>query len=76
MLLYTLYDAPLIRTVNPDDKRETIVGFVDDTTRLVTRKDFDETHRVIKDMMGRKNGVFDWFKASNSPLEMNKLTIT
>ena len=43
-----------------DNANECIVGFVDDTTLLASSKDFDEAHGILKDMMERRNGVFEW----------------
>jgi len=48
---------------------------VDDTTLLASGRDLREAHGTLKKMMERKNGVFDWSKTYNSPLEMNKLTL-
>ena len=67
MLLYGLYNAPFIRIAKANETNECIVGSVDDTTILATGKNFDETYRTIKDMMKRKNGVFNWSRTYNSP---------
>ena len=72
MLLYVIYNAPLIRIANPNDPNECIVSFVDDTTLLARGKDFKKAHRIIKNMMECTNGVFEWSSTYNSPLEMNK----
>ena len=70
-----LYNAPLILSVDRDNPSERIIGFVDDTTLLASGKDLDETHSILKNMMERRNGVFDWSRTYNSPLEMNKLAL-
>src|SRR5258706_9376951 len=75
MLLYAIYNAPLIRVATNDNPKERIVGFVDDTTLLASGKNFEEAHSTLKDMMERKNGVFEWSQTFNSPLEMNKLAL-
>jgi len=75
MLLYAIYNAPLIRVANKNNPNECIVGFVDDTTLLASGKDFNKAHNVLKDMMERRNGVFEWSRNYNSPLEMNKLAL-
>src|SRR5258706_10749384 len=75
MLLYAIYNAPLIRVATNDDPKEQIVGFVDDTTLLASGKNFEEAHSTLKDMMERKNGVFEWSRTFNSPLEMDKLAL-
>ena len=75
MLLCAIYNAPLIRIASNTNTSECIVGFVDDTTLLASGKNFDEAHETIKDMMERPNGVFEWSRTYNSPLEMNKLAL-
>ena len=60
MLLYAIYNAPLIRVATNDNPSERIVGFVDDTTLLASGKNFEETHQTLKDMMERRNGVLEW----------------
>ena len=75
MLLYAIYNTPLIRSVDKGNPKEQIVGFVDDTTLIASGKDLDKTHAILKDMMERRNGVFDWSRTYNSPLEMNKLAL-
>ena len=75
MLLYTLYNAPLINIADPKSKAESIIGFIDDTTLLASGKTFDEAHKTIKSMMERNGGVFNWSRTYSSPLEMNKLAL-
>jgi hypothetical protein len=75
MLLYVIYNAPLVCIADGSNPRERIVGFVDDTTLLARGRDFAATHSTIKDMMERQNGVFSWSNTFNSPLEMNKLAL-
>src|SRR5258706_13732327 len=75
MLLYAIYNAPLIRIADPTKSNENIIGYVDDTTLLASSRDLKEAQGTLKEMMEHKNGVFDWSKTYNSPLEMNKLTL-
>ena len=75
MLLYAIYNAPLIRIANPNNLNERIIGFIDNTTLLASRRDFNEAHNTIKNMMERKNRVFEWSRTFNSPLEMSKLAL-
>ena len=44
-------------------------------TLLASGKDFDEAHSIIKNMMECENGVFEWSRSYNSPLEMSKLAL-
>ena len=75
MLLYAIYNAPLIRIADSSNPSECIIGYVDDTTLLASGKNVKEAYDTLKNMMERANGVFDWSKSFNSPLEMNKLTL-
>ena len=75
MLLYIIYNAPLINIARTDSRSECIIGFVDDTTLLARGSSFDEAHSTLKNMMERRNGVFDWSRSHSSPLEMNKLAL-
>lgn len=75
MLLYVIYNAPLIGVADHTNPNECIVGFVDDTTLLARGRTFNEAHRTLKNMMERTNGVFEWSSTYSSPLEMNKLAL-
>lgn len=75
MLLYVIYNAPLINIANPENGNERIIGFVNDTTLLAQGKMFREAHLTISDMMERDNGVFNWSCTYSSPLEMMKLAL-
>ena len=75
MLLYVIYNAPLINIADPDNPNECIVGFVDDTTLLARGKDFEAAHSTIRDMMERTDGVFEWSNMFNSLLKMSKLAL-
>ncbi len=75
MLLYAIYNAPLIHIANNNNPNEHIVGFMDDTTLMASGKDFDKAHNTLKDMMECTNGIFEWSQTYNPPLEMNKLAL-
>ena len=75
MLLYAIYNAPLIWIADTNTPNECIIGYVDDTTLLAGGKDLSEAYNTLKSMMERVNGVFDWSRTYNSPLEMNKLML-
>jgi len=75
MLLYILYNAPLINIADPNAKNKCIIGYIDDTTLLASSKTFTDAHKTIRNMMERENGVFNWSRTYSSPLEMNKLAL-
>lgn len=75
MLLYAIYNAPLICTKDDSNPNKRTIGFVDDTTLLASGKTLDNTHDLLKNMMEHRNRVFDWSQSYNSPLEMNKLAL-
>jgi hypothetical protein len=51
MLLYIIYNAPLVNVANLKNKHECIVGFVDNTTLLARGKIFAKSHEALKNMM-------------------------
>jgi hypothetical protein len=73
MGLYAFYNAPLIEVAM--SRTEIALGFVDDSTFLVTSKTLDDTHKMIKDMMERQDGGFAWSTSHNSPFEPSKLAL-
>ena len=75
MLLYAIYNAPLICIADSSNPSECIIGYVDNTTLLASRKNIKEAYNTLKNMMEQANRVFDWSKSFNSPLEMNKLML-
>lgn len=70
MIYYSFYNAPLIDSAQL--RNETVIGFVDDCTLLVTGNTLDDTHRSIREMMERDGGCFDWSISHNSPFELTK----
>ena len=73
MGLYSFYNAPLIEV--PSNRKETSLGFVDDSTFLATGKTLGEAHATIKNMMERQDGGFAWSTSHNSPFEPSKLAL-
>jgi len=68
-----LLQRPLICTAK--NKHETALGFVDDTMFLTIGNTLIEAHDLIKDMMERPSGGFDWSNSHFSPYELTKLAI-
>jgi hypothetical protein len=56
---YTRHTTPPSSVWLNQTIRANTVGFVDDTTLITTGRTFDETHNNIKDMIERKDGLFD-----------------
>jgi hypothetical protein len=75
MLLYIIYNNPLIQVANPNNHNESTIGFIDDIILLATCKDFKLAHKTNKDMMELKNSNFEWSSTYDSLLEMNKLAL-
>jgi ribonuclease HI len=75
MIFYLFYNLPLIQSANTTNRNETILGFVDDIALLATGNNFTETHLLLKSMMERTGGCFDWSWSHNSPFELSKLAV-
>ncbi|GLB42960.1 putative encoded by [Lyophyllum shimeji] len=73
MLFYTFYNAPLIRTAIPTRKSELSIGFIDDSMLLAIAKTLHQAHVILRDMVERCGGCFDWSISHNSPFELSKL---
>ena len=73
MLFYGFYNAPLFDL--PPLPNETLSGFVDDAAYLGIGHSVPEAHNVIRNMMSRPHGAFDWSTSHNSPFELSKLVL-
>jgi ribonuclease HI len=73
MVLYQYYNADILDI--PNRAQESAIAYVDDALILATAKDFNATHQMLTDMMTREDGVYDWSKTHNSPLEHSKLAL-
>jgi hypothetical protein len=73
MALYQYYNADLLEI--PKGKSELAMAYVDDGIMQATAKTFEETHEILRQMVVRKDGVADWSRAHNSPLEYSKLAL-
>lgn len=74
MILYIIYDADLI-DIAKGRKGESTLAFVDDTAFIAIGNSFEETHRILKDMLERTDGGFDWSQAHNSRFETSKFAL-
>ena len=73
MLLCAFYNAELIEIAH--GKNELAAGFVDDCAFVATANNLDDSHRILKDMMERPNGVLNWSLGHNSKFEISKLAV-
>ena len=73
MVLYQYYNADILDI--PAHTNETSIAYVDDALIMASAPDFETTHRMLADMMTRSDGIYDWSKTHNSPLEHSKLAL-
>ena len=73
MLLYGFYNAPLIDVANSQD--ELSPGFVDDSMFLAIGATLQVCHGMLKDMMERPGGGFEWSILHNSPFKITKVAL-
>ena len=55
MILYQYYNADLLDV--PNAPSEFTTAYVDDTIIVATAKTFEETHKILVDMMTREQGT-------------------
>jgi len=70
MLLYIVYDSDLVTVAK--NKDELTLTFVDDTVLLAIAKSFQDTHRILGDMLEREGGAYEWSADHNSRFETSK----
>ena len=73
MVLYQFYNADILDI--PQHPNEAAIAYVDDTLIMATARDFHETHNILANMMTREEGIYNWSKTHNSPLEHSKLAL-
>ena len=73
MGLYQYYNADLLDI--PDEANQLAIAYIDDALLYATASTFEETHRILERMMTKDNGVIEWSKDHNSPLEYFKLAL-
>ena len=73
MILYQYYNADLLDV--PASPSEHAAAYVDDTILIATAKTFEDTHRMLVDMMTRDGGALQWAKEHNSKFELSKLAL-
>ena len=73
-ICYLIYNADLLKILNTKTGKH-ILLFVDDTTIIVTGKDFAETHEKLCNIMNRTKGVFEWAKEHNCEFGIEKFQL-
>ena len=73
MALYQYYNADILEI--PQESYESAEAYVDDAILIATAKTFQEAHQILSDMMTRQNGMIEWSRSHNSPIEYSKLAL-
>jgi hypothetical protein len=73
MGLYQYYNADLLDI--PYEPNQMAIAYVDDAILFASGDTFEETHAAIANLMTKENGVIEWSKDHNSPLEFSKLAL-
>jgi len=74
VICYLLYNAGLLEIPIPFI-HETILLFVDDATAIVAGKTFEDTHRMLRAIMERRGGIFEWAKEHNCGFGVEKFQL-
>jgi hypothetical protein len=75
MILYVIYDSDLVDIAVGRSKTERTLAFVDDTAFIAIGKSFHETHAILKNMLERTGGGYDWARDHNSKFETSKFAL-
>ena len=73
MVLYQYYNADLLDV--PTSPSEFAAAYIDDAILVATAKTFEETHKMLVNMMTREDGTQKWVKDHNSKFELLKLAM-
>ena len=73
MLLFIIYNSDLVEMA--EGSSELTLAFVDDTAFIAIGKTFEETHSILKNMLERENGGYQWSKDHNSRFETSKFAL-
>ena len=73
MALYQYYNADLLDV--PQVSNEDAVAYVDNAILIATAKSFEETHKILEEMMTRNGGAMDWANEHNSNFKLTKLAL-
>ena len=73
MILYIIYNSDLVDVAKGKDKLA--LAFVDDTAFLAIGKTFEETHKILNDMLEHAGGGYHWSADHNSRFEPSKFAL-
>ncbi|KAF9051978.1 hypothetical protein BJ165DRAFT_1333533, partial [Panaeolus papilionaceus] len=74
LILYLLYNADIPKMTNRQ-KGTTVLAFVDDIGLVATGKDFNETHRKLKEIMEKPGGILEWADKHNCSFGIEKFQL-
>jgi ribonuclease HI len=70
MVLYQYYNTDLLDI--PEAPNETAAAYVDDAILVAMAATFEDTHKILENMMMHTDGAMDWAKEHNSKFELLK----
>src|SRR6266550_2302388 len=71
---YMIYDSDILYIPNPENGEDAII-FIDDTVLVVIGDSYQETHRMLEDMMHRPGGVLQWADSQNCTFGVEKFQL-
>lgn len=78
MICYLIYNSDLVEVAKGriGRRREEIaLAFIDDTAYIAIADSFEATHEILKDMLEREGGGYQWSREHNSKFETNKFAL-
>ncbi|KAJ8468306.1 hypothetical protein ONZ45_g17291 [Pleurotus djamor] len=74
MILYLFYNADLLE-IPYQQIGEDAIAYVDDASFIAVADDFTDAHNMLRSMMVRPDGGYDWSQSHNSRFETSKLRL-
>ena len=71
---YMIYDADMLNIANLENGEDVII-FIDDTVLVVIGNSYQETHRMLEDMLHRRGGVLQWADSHNCIFGVEKFQL-
>jgi hypothetical protein len=78
MICYLIYNSDLVEVARGrigNRRKEIALAFVDDTAYIAIAETFEETHKILRDMLKRENGGYQWSREHNSKFETTKFAL-